>query len=229
MKQLSLILISCCFVQQTNAQIFHLKDSSRKQPIWQFSLGGYLGTQFLHPQDRGDENYWGNSTTNGFDKGLLLGLHLNIYKNWALRFDARKVKKSGSVGYDKNGVADGFHFVQNGIQLPCLLTYTFHNQRDQELLGMSVGLIFNRMSYQTSRYDASRIRNSFEIDRAFQQRYTSYVVGLSKKIAFTKRNRLVVFGEWEYHPSGFTIYYKTVNAQNHYRLSSARLGLYVTL
>lgn len=87
MKKIFFVAIILLFLPNVgNAQIFHAKDSVRKLPIWQVCVGDYMGTHFLQPEDRGEEYDWGNSTSHGFDKRLLLGLHLNIHKNWALRF-----------------------------------------------------------------------------------------------------------------------------------------------
>ncbi|TAE86872.1 MAG: hypothetical protein EAY81_05000 [Bacteroidetes bacterium] len=227
MKKLFVVIAIIYSANMVNAQIFHHKDSTRNLPIWQLGVGGYMGTQFLHPEEKTIEVYWGNGNKNGFDQGLLLGIRLNIYKHWTLVLDARSIKKSGSVGSDNYLVP--FHFIQKGTQLPCLLTYTIYNRKNQEFLGITGGLSFNRMSYQTYNPSIYLIRYPVEIDRAFKQRYTSYVFGLSKKLPITNRNGAVVFGEWEYNPEGFSIYYNGGIAQSHYRLSSIRLGLYVTL
>jgi hypothetical protein len=228
MKKTIVFIVFICSANIGKTQIFHPKDSARQLPIWQLGAGGYMGTQFLHPEENTPEVYWGNGNKNGYDKGLLLGLRLNIHKHWTLGLDARQVKKSGSVGSDNFPIP--FNFTQIGTQFPCMLTYNFYTRNNKELLSITTGVIFNRMSYETYNPNIYLIRYPLEINRAFKQRYTSYMFGLSKKLPFTKRNSAVVFGEWEYNPEGFTIYYNAGGTvQSHYRLSSIRLGLYVTL
>ncbi|MCE2741947.1 MAG: hypothetical protein LW669_10745 [Sphingobacteriales bacterium] len=107
--------IFCNIIDHTaaTAQIFHPKDSVRKQRVIQLGVGVYNGINHITPITPNFRYF----TNDGYDKGILISLRVNLTKHFVLDANYRISEQTCMIGMQNEAFYKSFHLTGNSLIL----------------------------------------------------------------------------------------------------------------
>lgn len=195
--------IFCNIINHTaaTAQIFHPKDSVRKQRVIQVGLGGYTGVNKVIPQNE-DFNY---GTADGLEFGLLYNVHLNLTNHIYFKLGYRMNSKTAMINHGNYLFYESFKLKQIGSTIPVMLYYKFH-RKNKNLFDVGIGVAHNQYRNEAELVYANLNRPTFGgwsgdgsnfIDGR-NVKGMSYLLACSKTIQLNKSISWVFFSEFEW-------------------------------
>jgi hypothetical protein len=199
-----LIKITLCYflfniinLDVTTAQIFHPKDSVRKQRVMQVGVGVYYGINHITPITPNFRYF----TNDGYDKGILMGLRVNLTKHFVLDANYRISQQTCMIGMQNEAFYESFHLTGNSLNIPLILRYNILKNQ-QNILTLLMGIAYQKTRYSASNpvYDLvpgylSTTRSGVEFIDGSNTNYWNYTIGISKEIYLSQNTQFSVFTE----------------------------------
>ena len=212
--KLLLVITSTMVLNTCLAQLFHPKDSVRKQRIVQVGLGGYMGVNHVKPINQ----IMRYQIANGYDKGLLADLKVNITNYLSVKSGLRMSEQTAMLGYGNNTFFESFHLTMNRQTVPMLISFKA-NHAGINLFDVELGIAYNNISFRSTNNNTYWLLTYY-----FGSQYTggywinyqnvsalSYILNINKEYKIKKSLFIQFFSELD-------ILSKTLDIQDAYRM-----------
>jgi hypothetical protein len=191
--------IFCNIINHTaaTAQIFHPKDSVRKQRVIQAGVGVYNGINHITPITPNFRYF----TNDGYDKGILISLRANLTKHFVLDANYRISEQTCMIGMQNEAFYKSFHLTGNSLNIPLILRYNILKNQ-QHILTLLMGVAYQKTIYSTSnpvyellQANGNTTRSGIEFIDGANINYWNYTMGISKEIYLSQNRQFSVFTE----------------------------------
>jgi hypothetical protein len=206
MRKVSNIIIFCIVYNVINhnvvsAQIFHPKDSVRKQRIMQIGIGVFTGVNRVTPLSDG----FRYKSTAGLENGATASLYMNVTNQFYVQAGFRMSNRTALLAHGNDFYFESFYQSQNVSQLPLMINYRV-NHKHKNLFDLGLGTAYNRIHHQTDnlytlQYPPGLGNYALEGQLYLYDRVTtgaSYTINLSKTVYIHKWASLSFFTELEW-------------------------------
>ncbi|MDP3930052.1 MAG: hypothetical protein Q8R57_13605 [Bacteroidota bacterium] len=206
-------------MEATTAQLFHPKDSLRKQRVIQVGLGVYTGVNKVIPQNE-DLNY---GTADGLEFGLLYNVYFNLTNHIYFKLGYRMNSKTAMINHGNYLFYESFKLKQIGSTIPVMLYYNFHN-KGKSLFDVGIGVANNQYKNEVELVYANLNRPTLGHWRGDGSNFIegrnvkgmSYLLACSKTIQLNKSISWVLFSEFEWVSPQIEILNTFYNGTNTY-------------
>ena len=205
------------------AQLFHPKDSVRKQRVIQAGVGVYNGINHITPITPNFRYF----TNDGYDKGILISLRVNLTKHFVLDANYRISEQTCMIGMQNEAFYKSFHLTGNSLNIPLILRYNILKNQ-QHLLTLLMGVAYQKTFYSTSNpaYDISPGYRSTTSGgdelNGTNYKYFNYTMGISKEIYLSHNTQFSIFTE-------VSFFNKPIGIENSvHNLNQNRMNIYFT-
>jgi riboflavin transporter FmnP len=190
------IIISALQILTAQAQLFHPKDSVRKQSILQLGMGGFLGINVLNPISEG----FIYEIQNGYNQGILLQAYLNITPKFYLSSGYRWSQQTAVLGHRNNFFNESFVLKAERNAFPIILGYRISKYTFDVYFGATYNICnytVTNVSYLNPLYKRVA-KTGYEKYNNYSEILYTYLLGIKKNLITTKYVSVTSFLETDF-------------------------------